>query len=323
MARRRRDTARTANPPPGDQSAPTAAIADGSETGPNRTPLGTMPIGKEPSVSHVSPSSEGPVPSLVGSLSVFDLSRVLTWLAAGSQTGELRVEGTGIDGRIWLLHGELSNAQVGTADTIGQAIFELARLEDGSFQYTDGPVSSSGEAPVPVAGVLSEVSANVDEWRAIRRIIPAGSAVALCPEPPDHDVKIRSDQWRLLTCVGAGDRTVEEVIDLSGSGSQIAAMRALRDLHVAGLITVTSPSDAALAQAHGTVPAPEGMADITPLTAPIHGHAALSEEAPFEHVAVRSPENDEGQPIATGTGSSSNPWASLAEATPSSDNGVA
>jgi hypothetical protein len=274
-------------------------------------------------VSHISPSAGGPVPSLVGSLSVFDLSRVLSWLASGAQTGELRIEGRQGEGRIWLMQGQLSNAQVGTANTIGQAVFELARIDDGTFQYTEGPVSSSGEALVPVAGILAEVSANVEEWRAMRRVIPAGATVALCPNPPDHDVKIRSDQWRLLTHIGAGDKTVEQVIE-TGGGDQIVALRALRDLHVSGLITVQAPAETALASNHRAGSTPDGIADITPLTTTGHAGTTPADELRVDQLSddpyTAGPVEFTGEappPPAT------DPWSTLAGANGSSDNGVA
>ena len=70
-------------------------------------------------------SEEAPAASLVGSLSVFTLADVLSLLAATDQTGELQVVNDLVDGRIWLEDGQFSNAHVGAASTIGQAVFEL------------------------------------------------------------------------------------------------------------------------------------------------------------------------------------------------------
>src|ERR1700737_1536761 len=114
--------------PPADASG--SAHNGGPEGAPRpgtAPPPGATVLGKEPIMSQ-SPSSEGaPPPSLVGSLSVFVLSDVLSWLASTSQTGEVRVVGEQVDGRLWLADGQLSNAHVGAARTIGQAVFELAR----------------------------------------------------------------------------------------------------------------------------------------------------------------------------------------------------
>ncbi len=192
----------------------------------------------------------GPVPtevagtvaaSLVGSLSVFTLSDVLSLLAATAQTGELQLVTGATDGKLWLDHGELSNAHVGAATTMGQAVFELACMAEGWFYFTSGPSSSSGQPTVPVAAVLSEVRPQVDEWRELRQVMPLEATVSLSPSPPGQDVQIRSDQWRLLTTVGTTGHTVKTALDEIGE-DQVVGLRTLRDLHQAGLVMLGPPS---------------------------------------------------------------------------------
>ena len=179
-------------------------------------------------------SSEGaPAASLVGSLSVFTVSDVLSLLAATAQTGELQVISGSVDGKVWLAGGQLSNAHVGAATTIGQAVFELACATDGWFYFTPGVVSSSGQPAVPVDAVLYEVRPQVDEWRDLRTAVPLAAVVGLSPEPPSQDIQIRIDQWQVLTTV----RSVREVLDRIG-GDRVAGLRTLRDLRVAGLIVL-------------------------------------------------------------------------------------
>ena len=185
--------------------------------------------GKEPSMNQHESSEEAPAASLVGSLAAFSLSDVLSMLASTKQTGELQVVSDTADGKVWLADGELSNAQVGAAATIGQAVFELACVADGWFYFTVGVVSSSGQPTVPVIAVLNEVRPQVDEWRDIRRDVPLEAVVTLAPDPPGQDVQIRSDQWRVLTTVGTGGHSVRTVLDQIG-GDQIVGLRTLRDL---------------------------------------------------------------------------------------------
>jgi hypothetical protein len=202
---------------------------------------------------------EPPAASLVGSLSVFRLADVLLLLSTTDQTGELQVVSDTMDGKVWLAAGALSNARVGAATTIGRAVFELACLTEGWFYFTAGVVSASGQPTVPVVAVLDEVRPQVDEWRDITSVIALGATVGLAPDAPDHDVQIRSDQWRVLTTVGANPNSVKEVLDYIG-GDQIVTLRTLRHLHQAGLIVVGSTS-----ASHGsTTPAPLNPAPPSP-----------------------------------------------------------
>ena len=232
---------------------------DGADRVPNFTiaPLfGTPPNGREGAMSQVESFEEAPAASLVGSLSVFTLSDVLTLLATTAQTGELQLVSEAVDGKLWLDHGELSNAHVGAATTMGQAVFELACVTEGWFYFTSGQSSSSGQPAVPVLAVLGEVRPQVEEWRELRQVVPLEATVALSPSPPGQDVQIRSDQWRVLTTVGNSGYTVKTVIDLIG-GDQVVGLRSLRDLQAAGLIALGPP----LAD-----PAPDQLADTYRMT---------------------------------------------------------
>jgi hypothetical protein len=188
-------------------------------------------------MSPIEPSEEAPAASLVGSLSVFSLSDVLSLLASTFQTGEFQVVSDAVDGKLWLEGGQFSNAHVGAATTIGQAVFELACVSEGWFYFTTGLTSSSGQPPVPVGAVLDEVRPQVEEWRDLREVVPLEAVVALSPTPPGQDVQIRSEQWNVLTTVGNAGHSVKTVVDLIG-GDQIAGLRALRDLQTAGLIVL-------------------------------------------------------------------------------------
>jgi len=222
-----------------DQPGGQSVIGLGA-TGVDLAPTFTAASATEPAAGRLDRhelSEEAPAASLVGSLSAFSLSDVLSLLAATAQSGELQVVSESMDGKLWLVDGELSNASVGSAVTIGQAVFELACVIEGWFYFTVGPMSSSGQPPVPVAAVLDEVGPQVEEWREIRHMVPLEAIVNLAPTPPGHDVQIRSDQWRTLTTVGSSDLSVTEVLEKIG-GDQIIGLRTLRDLHKAGLIVM-------------------------------------------------------------------------------------
>jgi hypothetical protein len=282
-----------------------------------------------------SPDEAAPA-SLVGSLSVFPVSDVLSMLASTRQSGELQVVSDSIDGRVWLERGELLSAEVGTATTMGQAIFDLARVNQGSFYFTAGPVSAHGQSPVSVSSVLDQVRPQVEEWQEILAVVPLDAPVALCPDPPGQDVQIRSDQWRVLTTIGNGDTTVGSVLDVIG-GDQIVGLRALRDLHAAGLIDLDgAPLDRSgdgPTAGHGWVPDDTTEVDphdtsVQPIADPSHENPLGVLPPPPSPVseAVGSVEEDPSTlaevtmmppPIA------GDPWASDFTSTAAEDNGVA
>jgi len=275
--------------------------------------------------------------SLVGSLSVFPISDVLSMLASTLQTGELQVVSDSVDGRVSLDRGQLLSAEVGTTSTMSQAIFDLARINEGSFYFTAGPVSAQGQSPVSVASVLDQVRPQVEEWQEILAVVPLDSPVALRPDPPGQDVQIRSDQWRVLTTIGNGGSTVGSVLEMIG-GDQIVGLRALRDLHAAGLIDLDGvpldPSGNGPETADGS--ARVDSTEVAPEDAPVpavgdQSHEDLLEVLPpppspvSEAVGLITEEDPSTlaevtmmpPPIA------GDPWASDFTSTAAEDNGVA
>ncbi len=226
-----------ADPPNGFGVGPTGTVAD-----PERP--SSLAAGHEASGDPETAVAGSWSASLTGSLSVFGLPDILSMLATTGQTGELEVMGDAAEGLVWLEGGDLAGAEVGSSTTVSQAVFELACATEGWFSFTTGPTttgrrfgsseSSTGDS-VPVMTVLAEVGPRVDEWRAIRELLPLDAVVTLSPEPPGDDVRIRNDQWRVLTKVGTSGHSVKSVLDMIG-GDQIAGLRALRDLHSAGLV---------------------------------------------------------------------------------------
>jgi hypothetical protein len=290
--------------------------------------------GKEPMMNQHEASEEAPAASLVGSLAAFSLSDILSMLASTKQTGELQVVSEAVDGKVWLADGELSNAHVGTATTIGQAVFELACVSEGWFYFTVGVVSSSGQPTVPVLAVLNEVRPQVDEWKEIRRDVPLEAVVTLAPEPPGRDVQIRSDQWRLLTTVGTSGLSVKAVVDQVG-GDQVAGLRTLRDLLATGLIELDADSSGPRGSDLGLsfASAVDGGAEISSLPSPPDlNHTDSGDREPLASSPpppdVATTGGDGGRdglaevaimppPIAD------DPWTPSAEPSSADDNGVA
>ena len=288
--------ARAAAPDPPTQSPGGASVVRADVTPHLAMPLATE---KEATMSPTDSYGQAPAASMAGSLSAFTLSDVLTLLASTSQTGELQVVSETVDGKLWLDAGELSNARVGTAATIGQAVFELACATEGWFYFTTGLISSSGQPTVPVAAVLNEVLPQVVEWQEIREVVPLEATVNLSPTPPGQDVQIRKDQWQVLTTVGNSGHSVKAVLDAIG-GDQIVGLRTLRDLRAAGLIVLgPAPTDQAEEELAPTFSIPsdiESAITSLPSTEPI----TLSGETPSDELGIVTPPLAADAPVASG-----------------------
>ncbi|HUA95188.1 MAG TPA: DUF4388 domain-containing protein [Acidimicrobiales bacterium] len=188
-------------------------------------------------MNQLSATGDSPAASLVGSVSAFHLTDVLSLLAHTGQTGELQVVGAGVDGRVWLEEGELTGSAVGSSLTVSQAVFELGLLSDGWFSFTEdlrAPAPAPGQT---VASVLSVVGPQVEEWHELLGRVPLDAVVRLSPEPPSAEVQIRADQWQILTTVGKADLSVQDVV-AALDHDQVVTLRLLRDLLDAGLISV-------------------------------------------------------------------------------------
>jgi hypothetical protein len=315
---------------------PPDSLTEPADSAPETPMSGSSPIEKVAAMSPPPASDEAPAASLVGSLSQFTLSDVLTLLASTAQTGELHVVSDTVDGRLWIDRGELSNAHVGAASTIGQAVFDLACVTDGWFYFTAGLVSSSGQPPVRVEAVLAEVRPQVDEWKEIRQVVPLEALVNLCAEPPGEDVQIRSDQWRVLTTIGNSGLSVQSVLDVIG-GDQMVGLRTLRDLYTAGLIelgpTPDRPADQIPPFSFGT-PSANGS-DHDSLPAP---PMAADGDPPLDHLATVPPPPPGSESVVAGSDDrfsglaevammpppiASDPWTPSTGANETEDNGVA
>ncbi len=180
-------------------------------------------------------SGEAPAASLVGSLAVFGLPEILGLLADTKQLGELQVVGSGVDGRLWLEGGKLSGSMVGTTQTLTQAVFELALLEEGWFYFTADQVAPSPADAQTVASVIATVKPQVDEWRELLTKLPLSAVIRLSPEPPGPEVQIKADQWQVLTTLGNAGLSVGSVVTAQAH-DQVVTLRILRDLLQTGLV---------------------------------------------------------------------------------------
>ena len=195
--------------------------------------------------------------SLHGSLQTFALPDVLTLLASTRKTGELQVTGPRLDGRVWVVAGQLVGAAAGRTTDPVDAIFELLRLIDGEFAFEQDQAAPRPSTPRPLEPVVAEAQERLAEWQEIAAVVPSLDAeVRLIADPPTDIVTLPASQWRLVV-VAASERTVGAVADRLGLG-EFAACRAVKGLIETGLASIS---------ATGHSPAAEEM--LAPVPAPV------------------------------------------------------
>ncbi len=191
--------------------------------------------------------------SLQGSLDTFALPDVLLLLASTRKSGELHVAGSraisvarqpDTEGRLWFDAGGLVGTDVLHTTEPADAVFELLRLNQGTFSFLSGTPSGGGPR-IEIDGVLAEAQARLIEWREIEAVVPSLEAwLQLSPEPPMAHVSMRGDQWRLVVAVGAGCPVGGAIGQLGLD--ELPGCRAVKELVEAGLVHLTTQTPAAL-----------------------------------------------------------------------------
>ncbi len=176
--------------------------------------------------------------SLQGSLETFALPDVLVLLSSTKKDGELRVVGGRVDGKLWLEKGQIVHTVVsGKERSPVDAVFELLRLDAGTFNFEVGSdVPHRGE-PATIDLVLADAQVRLAEWNEIAKVVPHLDAVVdMAAEAPAAEVTVTSGQWRLLRAV-AGGCTVSALMAKTGDG-EFDACRKVKDLVEASLATL-------------------------------------------------------------------------------------
>lgn len=236
--------------------------------------------------------------SLQGSLETFQLPDVLVLLASTKKTGELRITGDRVSGKVWVKDGQLVDTEVPRAPEPVDAIWELLRLKTGDFVFDSDTAPPSGSsATQPVEPLLADAQARMAEWVEIEKVVPSTAAwVTLAPEAPSPEVIITADQWKLFAQVGDG-RTVDALMDKLSMG-EFDTCKWLKSMADDGVLKVAKDAPAGAAKsgpAASAAPAKEAAKD----------DAASKPAAKAADEKAREPEasgDDDGGPEAILTG---------------------
>jgi hypothetical protein len=176
--------------------------------------------------------------SLQGSIESFALPDVLVLLSSTKKDGELHVVGGRVDGRVWLEKGQIVHSAIGKKETTAvDAIFELLRLDAGTFSFDAEGDPPQRSEPQMIDIVLADAQVRLGEWNEIARVVPHLDAlVDMAAEAPEDEIVVSADHWRLLRTV-AGGRSVHDLMEAIGR-SEFDTCKAVKELVDAKLASI-------------------------------------------------------------------------------------
>ncbi|HVM07061.1 MAG TPA: DUF4388 domain-containing protein [Acidimicrobiales bacterium] len=196
--------------------------------------------------------------SLQGSLDTFALPDVLVLLASTKKDGELQVTGGRVAGKIWCEKGQIVHSDVnGKEASSVDAVFELLRLEEGTFSFEADKPAPARHDPETIDVVLADAQVRLGEWREIAKVVPhLDVLVDMAEKAPRDEVTITSKQWKLLRTV-AGGSSVASLMD-AHELTEFDACQAVKELFEADLISLDLSAKPKPKPAAAAAPAPAG-----------------------------------------------------------------
>lgn len=209
--------------------------------------------------------------ALQGTLDTFALPDVLRLLAATKKTGRLQIAGSHGEGSVSVTAGAIAAVEAAHAPHATEprdALFELLRLQQGSFTFdAEAEVVTSAEVR-DVEALLADSDAQLVEWRQIEAIVPSLGAFVRLRRGVDGDaVTIAASQWATVVAVGSGAtvRAIGDHLELA----EIPVSRAVRELVELGVVDISleapepAPTEVPVAQVNEP-PAPLFPTEVPP-----------------------------------------------------------
>jgi hypothetical protein len=203
------------------------------------------------------------------------------------------VQGDRGSGSLWLHDGGVVNGEASMAatDTSTDVLFELLRLDDGSFLFDPDDLAASPTDPTEVEGLITDSQQLFDEWRELAQTIPSlDVTVTLAEDLPDEQTVVTRERWRHLVAIGHGTtvRHLGDTLDLR----ELPVCRAVSGLAEDGLIVISTDASAPSAARGGDADLPT-LGD-APDEGGLFGDDAATDDLP-EPLPGASGESDDGE----------------------------
>jgi len=175
---------------------------------------------------------------LQGNLQDFEITDILQLIYMGQKAGVLRIITEDDEGEIYFNSGLVVHAN--TKEKKGEsAIQSILRWTTGSFVFDPSGKTNEKTIQLPVQNVILEAARQIDEWKAIEKVIPSIEVIVdFVPEPDMSDIELTQEEWKVLTTID-GQKTAKEIaqkLDMK----EFDTARILYGLISSGLLKIVS-----------------------------------------------------------------------------------
>ncbi len=177
---------------------------------------------------------------LEGKFGNCQVDEVLQTIAQGKGTGRLNLEGTSIfGGRVqatfYIEDSRMVHVEIG-AGTTYSSLVDLFSLREGTFSFAGGEKAKTRDQSVPVADIVLQVTAALDEWNSMRqRLGSLDTIYALRADGATKDLTLTREQWQVMARLD-GKTSMREIARKTGTGG-VTVSKALYGFMEAGLAT--------------------------------------------------------------------------------------
>ncbi|MCE5193182.1 MAG: DUF4388 domain-containing protein [Candidatus Cryosericum sp.] len=155
------------------------------------------------------------------------VDEVLQTVVRSAGTGRLSLDGTSIFGghiqaTFYLENSCVVHVETG-AGTRLTSMIDLFCLKEGTFSFASGERSPARDQSVPVADIMLQVTAALDEWNAMRQRLGSLDAVySLRAGGAVSDFTLTREQWRVMARLD-GKTSLRELARVIGASSVAVA----------------------------------------------------------------------------------------------------
>jgi hypothetical protein len=153
-----------------------------------------------------------------GSLRELPLPDIIQLVAVSGKTGVFALKNGGESGKIFLRKGQIVHAAAGALSG-EQAVYELARWQQGEFVFTPGLEPEFDSIEKSNTNLLMEAARQIDEWKILSKKIESTRMIPVfAPQDRATSVSFSPTEWNIVSKVDER-RSIDEIAAFVGQGA--------------------------------------------------------------------------------------------------------